>query len=153
MNNFANKAVTKEVDEEDKASDSFEAVNIVDKTLEDDTGDLADLAEPYEHSSPSDSPDQSPDRDQTESADKLAYDKMGGHLSSRVDGNGAMVSPRLDDVSSGSDMRELKLALGGMSDRSGNHQFIYNQDRNLYEAENVIFSDEGSNDSLNDRKP
>ena len=53
-------------------------------------------------------------------------------------------------------MRELKLALGGMSnrsDRSGNHQFIYNQERNLYEAENVIFSDEGSNDSLNGRQP
>ena len=74
LNNFANKGVTKEVEEEeDQASDSFQAVNIVDKTLEDDTGDLADLVEPYEHSSPSDSPDQSPERDQDASGDKIAY--------------------------------------------------------------------------------
>jgi len=48
-------------------------------------------------------------------------------------------------------MRELKLALGGMSDRSGNGKFEYNHEKNFYEGENVIFSDEGSNDSFNQR--
>ena len=46
-------------------------------------------------------------------------------------------------------MRELKLALGGMSDRSGNGKFEYNHEKNFYEGDNVIFSDEGSNDSFN----
>jgi len=42
-------------------------------------------------------------------------------------------------------MRELKMAIGGTSDRSGNNQNILNQ---LFAADNVIFSDEGSGDSF-----
>ena len=45
--------------------------------------------------------------------------------------------------SSNSDMRELKMALGGLSDRSGNALFNPAQNN-----ENVIFSDEGSDDSI-----
>ena len=45
--------------------------------------------------------------------------------------------------SSNSDMRELKMALGGLSDRSGNALF-----NPAHKAENIIFSDEGSNDSI-----
>ena len=68
-------------------------------------------------------------------------------------GKGNMTpSPRIDaqpsprpqqDDSSNSDMRELKMMLGGgISDRSGNVLFSGNQ------GEDVIFSDEGSDDSF-----
>ena len=40
-------------------------------------------------------------------------------------------------------MRELKMALGGLSDRSGNA--LFNPAQNPY---NIIFSDEGSDDSI-----
>ena len=64
-------------------------------------------------------------------------------------GSGRQVqkTPTNGSNSSSSDMRELKLALG--SDRSnGNGHFVFNPNENLYEHNGVIFSDEGSEDSL-----
>ena len=50
-------------------------------------------------------------------------------------------------------MAELKMALGGLSDRSGDHRkdgsFDFRPTRDLVEENDVIFSDEGSNDSFN----
>ena len=61
-------------------------------------------------------------------------------------------TPR-SDLSSTADMRELKMALGGVSDRSaeglGDTNLVFKQKTDLYEENNVIFSDEGSNDSFN----
>ena len=54
-------------------------------------------------------------------------------------------TPTSGSGSSNSDMRELKMALG--SDRS-NGYFVFNPNENLYEHNGVIFSDEGSEDSL-----
>ena len=73
-------------------------------------------------------------------------------LSARNSANASeksIITPRahpLDD-SSNSDMQELKMALGGVSDRSGSGQqntFL----NNLFEGNDVIFSDEGSGDSF-----
>lgn len=61
-------------------------------------------------------------------------------------------TPR-SDFSSTADMRELKMALGGMSDRSaeglGDTNLVFKQKTDLIKENNVIFSDEGSNDSFN----
>ena len=59
--------------------------------------------------------------------------------------SGRKVTKTPTSGSSSSDMRELKLALG--SDRSNGH-FVFNPNENLYEHNGVIFSDEGSEDSL-----
>ena len=56
-------------------------------------------------------------------------------------------TPSSGGNSSSSDMRELKLALGSDRSNGGNH-FVFNPNENLYEHEGVIFSDEGSEDSL-----
>jgi len=46
-------------------------------------------------------------------------------------------------------MRELKMALGGHSDRSGNNINMFSNNASvLLDGGDVIFSDEGSNDSL-----
>ena len=58
------------------------------------------------------------------------------------------LTPRQDDFSSSSDMRDLKNALGGLSDRSGNN-LLFNQSAGVLENDEIIFSDEGSNDSFN----
>lgn len=61
------------------------------------------------------------------------------------------ITPRSNaDHSSSSDMRELKMALGGFSDRSGNNNanFNYNSQTNILDIEGPIFSDEGSQDSM-----
>ena len=144
----------------EEPSDEWQAVNIVERTL-DDSGDTGHLADPYDLEDEnirekSSSPDssRSPVRDDDQKQ-RLVLDKLENAnlpLSSRNRHASPMrVSSRQDDVSSGSEMRELKLALGGMSDRSGNGKFEYNHEKNFYEGENVIFSDEGSNDSFNQR--
>ena len=60
-------------------------------------------------------------------------------------GRNVTKTPSSGGNSSSSDMRELKLALG--SDRSQGY-FVFNPNENLYEHNGVIFSDEGSEDSL-----
>ena len=61
-------------------------------------------------------------------------------------------TPR-SDLSSTADMHELKMALGGCkSDRSDllmNQDLVFKNTTDLYEENDVIFSDEGSNDSFN----
>jgi len=52
-------------------------------------------------------------------------------------------------MSSADDMRELKMALGGHSDRSGNNINMFSNNASvLLDGGDVIFSDEGSDDSL-----
>ena len=62
-----------------------------------------------------------------------------------------MKTPRDDLSSAGNDMYELKMALGGLSDRSEvlNSSLIFKQTTDLMDENDVIFSDEGSNDSFN----
>ena len=63
-----------------------------------------------------------------------------------------LATPRSDISSCGADMHELKMALGGLSDRSigKNNSFIFKATTDLVDDGNdVIFSDEGSNDSFN----
>ena len=64
-----------------------------------------------------------------------------------------LATPRSDISSSGADMHELKMALGGLSDRSigKNNSFIFKPTTDVEESNDVIFSDEGSNDSFNFR--
>ena len=63
----------------------------------------------------------------------------------RADNNSSF-TPRIDDISSSSDLREFKMALGGNSDRSNNVQMF--QTGGMMDSSDVIFSDEGSNDSF-----
>ncbi len=56
-----------------------------------------------------------------------------------------MLTPRNDDISSSSDMKELRMAIGGNSDRSNNIIF---QTGGMMDQSDVIFSDEGSDDSF-----
>ena len=63
-------------------------------------------------------------------------------------------TPRSDISSGGADMAELKMALGGLSDRSAGPlgdagSFTFQPTADLVEENDVIFSDEGSNDSFN----
>lgn len=64
--------------------------------------------------------------------------------------NQYLTTPR-SDFSSNADMIELKMALGSLSEGSGgkNSSLVFKQTTDLYETNEVIFSDEGSNDSFN----
>ena len=57
---------------------------------------------------------------------------------------GKRVSQNVLDLSSISDMVELKMAIGGQSDRSYNHQLVINK---LFDTDSIIFSDEDNQDA------
>ena len=78
----------------------------------------------------------------------INYEKFAAPNSGRVkSGSDPILSNRENNLSSSSDMRELKLALGDKSDRSGNGT-AQDQKASMLEIDGEIFSDEaGSSDA------
>ena len=99
-------------------------------------------------------PSSSLKRDSTASEPNLHAQNTDRGVHSRHPSDHRLATPRSDISSGGADMHELKMALGGLSDRSigKNNSFIFKPTTDLVDDNNeVIFSDEGSNDSFNIR--